>query len=169
MTASVLVAYGTRHGSTAEVAAAVSDELRGSGLEVELLPAGSVEVVAGYDGVVLGGALYMGRLHPDVRGLLAEFREDLSRVPVAVFAMGPKTIEQHDLDESRGQLEAALAKTPEVVPFSVAIFGGVVDPKVLHFPFNRMPASDARDWEVIRAWAAQIAPTFAVKEVPAYF
>jgi hypothetical protein len=51
-------------------------------------------------------------------------------------------------------------KVPEVHPAAVAIFGGVVDPKRLRFPFNRMPASDARDWASIRAWAGSVGEAF---------
>jgi hypothetical protein len=43
-----------------------------------------------------------------------------------------------------------------VTPVSVAIFGGAVDPTKLRFPFNRMPETDARDWEAIREWALEV-------------
>jgi len=48
-------------------------------------------------------------------------------------------------------------------PVSVTIFGGVVDPEQLGFPFSRMPASDARDWGAIRAWADEVAAALAAK------
>ena len=48
---------------------------------------------------------------------------------------------------------------------AVAIFGGVVDPRKLSFPFNHMPASDARDWEAIHAWTDEVADLLA-EEVP---
>ena len=35
-----------------------------------------------------------------------------------------------------------------------------MDPAKLRFPFNRMQASDARDWEAIRSWADEIAARF---------
>ena len=54
-----------------------------------------------------------------------------------------------DVASSRSQLDRALAATPQVKPDPVAIFGGVVDPAKLRFPFNRLPASDARDWDAI--------------------
>src|SRR5438477_8597314 len=142
MKAKVVVAYGSKHGSTKEVASALAAALAEEGLQVELLPAGEVRDVAGYDGVVLGGALYMTRLHKDVRGLLRRFRSELSQMPVAVFAMGPLTLEPHDVAGARKQLEYALAKVPDVRPFTVTIFGGVVHPEELHFPFSKMPDTD---------------------------
>jgi hypothetical protein len=42
-----------------------------------------------------------------------------------------------------------------VTPTLVASFGGVVDPQSLRFLFNRLPASDARDWDAIREFAEQ--------------
>ena len=157
----VLVAYATKRGSTREVAEAVAETLREHGLSVELEPASAVTSLAPYEGVVLGGALYTGRWHHDARAFLAQHRHALAKRTVAVFGMGPRTLQEHDVAGSRAQLDKALAKVPEVTAASVAIFGGVVDPAALRFPFNRMPASDARDWDAIEAWSAEIAEALA--------
>ena len=69
-------------------------------------------------------------------------------------------MEEHDAEGSRAQLVKALAKVPEVDPCAVASFGGVIDPHTLHFPFNRLPATDARDRGAIRAWATELARAF---------
>ena len=61
MTASVLVAYATRYGSTQEVAEAVATMLRVRGLEVDIQPMREVRTLEGYRAVVLGTPLYMGR------------------------------------------------------------------------------------------------------------
>jgi menaquinone-dependent protoporphyrinogen oxidase len=157
MTASILVAYATKKGSTREVAEAVAETLAGHGLEVETHAAAEVHTLAGFDGVVLGGALYTGRLHADARAFLRDHREALAALPFAVFAMGPRTLTGKEVTSSRKQLDAALAKVPEVRPLAVAIFGGVLDPAEHRFPFSRMAASDARDWDAIEAWADEVA------------
>jgi menaquinone-dependent protoporphyrinogen oxidase len=168
MSQSVLVAYATKEGSTKEVAEAIAAHLAAHDLELTVAPAGEVTELAGYDRVVLGGSLYMGRWHADARNFLKRHRQALSAIPLAVFAMGPLTMEEADVAGSRKQLDHALAKTPDVELVSVAIFGGVVDPGKLHFPFNHMPASDARDWEAIRAWADELAESLdAELAVPA--
>lgn len=164
MAVSILVAYGTKKGSTREVAESVAGTLREHGLNVDVQAASTVRDVAGYDGVVLGGAIYMGRWHSDARQLLERHRAALAALPVAVFGMGPKTLAEEDVEESRTQLAAALARVPEVEPVSLAIFGGVVDPAKLRFPFSRMPASDARDWDAIRAWAEDVAAALGARE-----
>src|SRR3972149_6401626 len=157
MACSILVAAARKKGSTREVAEAIAGTLRADGLEVELQPAGEVGEVSGYDGVVLGGALYMGRWPPDARQFLRRHRKTLAALPVAVFGMGPLTLGERDVAGSRRQLERALAKTPEVHPGSGAIFRAGVHPANLHFPFSHMPATDARDWDAICAWAEEVA------------
>jgi hypothetical protein len=80
---------------------------------------------------------------------------------VAVFAMGPRTAAEADVAESRRQLESALAGHPELHPVATAVFGGAFDPAQHRFPFNRMPAADARDWNAIRAWGVGVGSHFA--------
>lgn len=157
MARSALVAYATKRGSTREVAEVVAVTLRERGLEVDVQPAGEIGDVSPYDGVVLGGALYMGRWHRDARAFLRRHRAALALLPVAVFGMGPLTLAEKDVASSRRQLERELGKAPEVETVSVAIFGAVVDPAKLRFPFSRMPATDARDWDAIRAWSEEVA------------
>ncbi|HEU0129741.1 MAG TPA: flavodoxin domain-containing protein [Mycobacteriales bacterium] len=157
----VLVAYGSKHGSVREVAEAVADLLRLHGLAVDVRDARDVREVSRYATVVLGGALYTGRWHPAARRLLKRLRSRLDERDLAVFAMGPRTLEPADVAASRAQLDAALARAPELSPRWVAVFGGVVRPEELRFPFNRMPACDARDWAAVRAWAAEVATTCA--------
>ncbi len=163
----ILVAYASKHGSTREVAERVAEVMRSAGLSVDVMPAAEVGLLRGYDGVVLGGALYAGRLHKDARRFLNLHREALSVRQVAVFAMGPRTNDPSDVAGARAQLDRSLKKTPEVDPVSVAIFGGVIDPAKLVFPFNRMPYADARDWKAIEAWASALVALTARAMAPA--
>ena len=163
----VLVAFATKRGSTREVAESVAETLRAEGLEAECRAAAEIEDLDGYAAVVLGGALYMGRWHADARDFLRRHRRLLAALRLAVFAMGPRTLAESDVEESRKQLDNALAMVPELEPVSVAVFGGVVDPAKLRFPFNRMPASDARDWDAIHAWVQDVAERLQVEDAVA--
>jgi menaquinone-dependent protoporphyrinogen oxidase len=155
----MLVAYGSKHGSTERVAEAITENLKHAGRDVELRRAADVEDLTRYDGVVLGGSLYFGHWHGDAVRFLSKHRRELSELPVTVFALGPQSAEPQDLAKSRAQLDKALQKVPEVEPRSIAVFGGVIDPAKLRFPLNRMPASDARDWNAIEAWTDEIRRT----------
>jgi len=157
---SILVAYATKKGSTREVAEAIGTALAEQGLCVDVCAAREVRSLDDYTGVVLGGALYTGRWHGDAREFLESHAQALESIPLAVFAMGPRTLVEADVAGARAQLDAALAKTPSVTPALIAIFGGVVDPAKLRFPFNRLPASDARDWDAIHGFAEHAGSLF---------
>ena len=168
--ATVLIAHASKYGSTHEVAEAIAATLRGPGLEIDVQPAAEVHDLAPYDAVVLGAGLYAGRPHRDARGFLRRHGAQLAELPVAVFGMGPLTLEAEDVEASRHQLEHALAKHPDLHPVAIRVFGGAIVPERMHFPFSQMQAADARDWEAIREWAREIAPllTIPVREpVPA--
>jgi menaquinone-dependent protoporphyrinogen oxidase len=167
MPRAVLIAFATKHGSTREVAAEIAGRLSARGIVTYTCAAAEVDSLEGYDGVVLGSALYTGRLHPDGRSFLHRFRRELVSRPLAVFAMGPRTLAEDEVAGSRRQLDAALAREPALRPFATAVFGGVFDPAQRHFPFNRMPASDARDWAAICSWADDVARRFTAIEAAA--
>jgi menaquinone-dependent protoporphyrinogen oxidase len=156
----ILLVYGTKHGSTREVAEAIAETLGREGHECDVLPASAEVDLSGYDGVIVGGSLYIGRWHPDAVRFLERNRRELTSIPFAVFAMGPLTLKETDVAGSHAQLGKALAKFGELTPSATAIFGGAVDPKKLRFPLSRMPASDARDWDAVAAWAQEVAATF---------
>ena len=165
MSASVLVTYATRYGSTEEVAQAIAASLRRTGLEVDVRPARKVSTLEGYSAVLLGAPLYMFRWHKDALRFLRRRREALEALPVAVFALGPIHDEEMEWVDVRTQLDKALAKFPWFAPSNIRIFGGKFDPGRLRLPHSllppmrRMPASDIRDWAAIDAWAAAVAST----------
>jgi menaquinone-dependent protoporphyrinogen oxidase len=161
----VLVTYATRYGSTAETARAVAGTLRESGLEVEIQPIGNVLSMERYCAVVLGAALYMGRLHKDARRFLMFHRDALSKVPVALFVPGPVEKREKDWVGAKEQLDKELADFRWLKPTACEIIGGAFDPTKLGFllrlipPLRKMPVSDARDWTAIHAWASKLAIT----------
>jgi menaquinone-dependent protoporphyrinogen oxidase len=113
MSQPILVAYATKRESTHEVADAVAARLRELGQEADVRPARDIGTLEPYRAVVLGGALYAGRWHRDARHFLAKHRDELARIPIAVFAMGPLKLEPKDVEGSRRQLDHALAKEHE--------------------------------------------------------
>jgi menaquinone-dependent protoporphyrinogen oxidase len=152
----ILVAYASRYGSTQEVAETIGATLRGRGLRVDVRPAAEVKDLGEYGGVVLGGGIYMGRWHREARAFVKHFAGQLAGLPVALFALGPVNDKPEHVAGAEKQFRTAVDKLP-VEPFATHLFGGVVDPQKLRFPFNHMPAADLRDWAEVRAWAGELA------------
>jgi menaquinone-dependent protoporphyrinogen oxidase len=156
----ILIAYASQHGSTLEVAEAITATLREHGLQVELRPASEVRALDDYCAVVLGAPLYVGRWHKDAHRFLGRHHTALLNRPVAIFALGPLGTTEEEWHSAHTQLNRALAKSSWLTPVAVELFGGVIDPAKLHFPFNRMKAGDARNWTAIRAFADRLAIMF---------
>jgi menaquinone-dependent protoporphyrinogen oxidase len=166
--APILVAYVTKYGTTKEVAETVGAVLSASGYAVDIRPAREVRDLSGYSAVVLGSALYFFMLHGDAKRFLARNRKTLAQLPVAWFALGPFNNTEQDLTDARKPVDNYLARATWLQPKSVVIFGGRHDPSLLRFPDNNpamrsMPATDARDWDAIRAWAAGLPQVLGLK------
>lgn len=163
MSNSILVGYATRYGSTQQVAEAIAETLRTRGLTVEFRPLRAVQTLAGFSAVVMGAPLYMFHWHKDALNFLSRYRDALTKMPVAIFALGPWHDEVKEWQEVRGQLDKELKRFAWLQPQAIEIFGGKFDPNVLTFPHNllpalkSMPASDIRDWDKIRAWGNVLA------------
>lgn len=160
----VLVGYATRYGSTQQVAEAIAVELRAGGLVVDLQPLSPVRTLAPYRAVVVGAPLYMFHWHKDALRFLSRHRQALLEIPVAIFALGPvhDPHEEKEWQDSSAQLNKELAQFPWLKPVALKMFGGKYDPANLRFPLSlfagQVPASDIRDWDTVRAWAAELTP-----------
>ena len=168
MSDAILVTYATRYGSTQEVAERVAATLRESALQVDVQAARQVRTLEGYRSVVLGAPLYIGHWLKDAHRFLGRFQEGLVQRPVAVFSLGPTRLQEMEASDVRTQLDQELNKYPWLKPVAAELFGGKYDPTTLRFPDNLLaiipasplhgaPASDARDWEEIRAWTTNLA------------
>jgi menaquinone-dependent protoporphyrinogen oxidase len=170
MSAAILVGYATRSGSTKEVAESVAAALRESGIEVDLQPMRNVRTLAGYRMLTLGAPLYMFHWHKDALAFLSRHRKAVTQLPVAVFALGPFHDEEKEWRSVREQFDKELSKVPWFAPVVREVFGGKFDPATLRFPMNlipalkKMPASDIRNWDAVRAWAKGLAEKLSPAE-----
>lgn len=164
MPAPILIAYASKYGSTQEVAESIGVTLREQGFDVDVMPMNHVRDLDAREAAVLGTPIYMGRLHGDASAFLTEHMDALASLPVEVFALGPVNSNGDEVRGSREQLEAELARYPLLSPVAVQLFGGKYDPSKLSFAhkmvavmpassLHHRPASDIRDWNVIRSWA----------------
>jgi menaquinone-dependent protoporphyrinogen oxidase len=167
MSNKILVAYATHYGSTAEVAESIAKGLVECGFEVDVQPAKQVSSLAAYGAVVLGAPLYLGAWLKDARQFLRRHHTALTNRPLAIFALGPMHDEEKERQEARQQLDKALAKFPWLAPVVIEVFAGKFDLTRLKFPMSLLnllpanplkavPASDARNWTAIDAWAKSL-------------
>ncbi len=84
-----LVVHGTGFGGAADLAVMIGAALGSRGLEIEVLPAGQVAGLAGYDAIIIAAALRAGRWARDARRLVHRRRETLRRQAVWLVAGEP--------------------------------------------------------------------------------
>ena len=158
----VLVAYASKFGSTAEIAETIAEELQRTGLDVTCVPAGDAKSVTGYDGVVLGSAVYMKRWRREARRFLEKHARELERIPFWVFSSGPVgDPEQRDAEWEEPAKVIALAEQLGVRGH--VVFGGSIPDEPKGFIQKALAREtpeefrDLRDWDEIRSWAATVA------------
>jgi menaquinone-dependent protoporphyrinogen oxidase len=168
----VLVAYGTKHGATAEIAQAIARTLTTAGLEVDIQRAGRVRSLERYRAVVLGSAVYAGRWRRDALRVLR--RSELGEREVWLFSSGPVGEDKGDAE----QLER-FTKPPRVRQIAenigaheLTVFGGMVSDDagfIRKKMARKIPPElrDRRDWGEIEAWAQTIATTLGGKPASA--
>jgi menaquinone-dependent protoporphyrinogen oxidase len=169
----VLVAFASRHGSTAGIADRIAATLRDAGLEAESRPVKDVRSVDGYDAFVVGSAAYMFRWLGDGTSFVKRNRAALAAKPVWLFTCGPLGPEGLD-EHGRDKRDAAVPKAIPDLASSIGardhhVFFGAYD---AHQPpiglaerfMSLMPAAkeglpqgDFRDWAEIEGWATGIA------------
>jgi len=154
----VLVAYASKHGATAEIAAAIADQLKAAGLDADCLPAENVKRIDGYEAVVLGSGVYMKRWLKPARRLLKHRK--LGKQPLWIFSSGPCGT---DPDPSWAEPKSVRATAERLGARDHAVFGGRLPLEPTNFMergmLNATPPEqrDLRDWDDIRAWADRIA------------
>jgi menaquinone-dependent protoporphyrinogen oxidase len=164
----VLVAYGTRAGSTAGVAERVAEVLNRSGFAAQAAEAKKVKDTASYDAVVLGSSVRAGKLKSEVLRFLDKNKADLSSKPFAAFVV---CLAMKDSDE-KGRATAGTYLEPvreRIKPLSEGLFAGAYDPSKWGFVERRImkmikaPPGDFRKWDDIEAWAASLVPLLGAR------
>jgi menaquinone-dependent protoporphyrinogen oxidase len=156
----VLVAVASRHGSTREIAAVIGETLEKRGFDVVVSPVEEVDDVAGYDAIVLGSAVYVGRWLDPARRFVDEHAAELAARPTWLFSSGPigtppkpegeKAVDVRELQATTGAREHR-------------IFAGKLDRSRLGLGERivvrtvRAQEGDFREPEQVVAWASSIA------------
>lgn len=163
----ILVVYGSKRGSTAEIAEKIGVTIRQKGLQVDVLDAGTVSDLTLYSTVILGSSVYIGCWHKKVVHFLKKNIESLEKLPVWIFICGPtgpgNPIERLDGWFCPKSLQPIIER---IHPRGITCFGGKLVLKTLN-PFEKWiinkvnaPEGDFRDWQAVASWAD------AIKEEP---
>jgi menaquinone-dependent protoporphyrinogen oxidase len=164
----VLVGYGSRFGSTREIAIRIGAAIRSNGRDVDVRSADEIESFDPYDAVVFGSGVYDGSWTPEATDLLRRHAAALARKPVWLFSVG-------SFGDRHPIVGALMRKEPkEINEFEQSIrsrdyrvFAGVID--LDHWPaWGRLlfmalggHQGDNRQWPDIDAWAGGISQTLA--------
>lgn len=162
--ARVLVTYASKHGSTAEIAEVIADEIRSSGHAVDCVETDQAREVASYDAVVVGSAVYMKRWRREARRFLSRERRVLADRPLWVFSSGPFG---DDPDPAWSEPADVVKTVEKLNAREHVVFGGHLPVEPSNFieraiaDKTPMESRDLRDWEEIRSWARGVAAELA--------
>jgi menaquinone-dependent protoporphyrinogen oxidase len=107
--------------------------------------------------VIIGGAVYASRWHPDARRFVKRHTAELRRRPTYFFSSGP-------LDDSAAQGEIPPVRGVAKLMARVGArghvtFGGRLSPEAQGFPASAMAKKSAGDWrdpDRVAAWAREV-------------
>ncbi len=174
----ILVVWASRHGATREIAERIGASLADTGYDVAVHAAEDDVDPAGFDAVVVGGAVYLSHWLRTALRYVRRHEEALARRPVWLFSSGPVA---EDLVDADGN-EVMVVERPHefaelrerLEPRDERAFFGARDPddppvglleharRVLNVPAEGdAPVGDFRDWGAIDAWADTIAADLA--------
>ena len=164
----VLVAYASKHASTAEIAERIAAAMRDAGCDAQAIAAAEVHDVSGYEAVVLGSAVYAKRWQRDARSFARRHATALNAMPVWLFSSGPfGSVDEHPT-----------APTPPMATRLVEQLGArehvMLGGRVPTDPGNFVERAllkttpperrDARDWAAIEAWGRSVAEELGATE-----
>ena len=158
-----LVAYGSKRGSTAEIAERIGETLRQKGWQADVLDAGYVNDLSPYTKIILGSSIYIGMWHKGAAAFLKKNAETLEKLPVWLFVSGP-TGEGDPVEQMDGRLypKSLQALILGLNVQAATCFGGKLVMEKLNFLERwiakkvKSPRGDYRNWRDIERWAEMI-------------
>ncbi len=154
----VLVAVGSKYGSSRAVAKTIATTLEDQGFEVDFQDAADVRSVMPFDAVILGSAVYGGLWRRDASALAKEHRDALRLRDVWTFSVGMENVvvEGQPKDEAYGIADSIGAREHKR-------FAGALDPDKLNIGERALiraldpPLGDFRNFDDVTEWARGIA------------
>jgi menaquinone-dependent protoporphyrinogen oxidase len=170
-----LVVYGTRGGSTKQIAEEIGKVFDGQGYSVTVKDAKAARGidVNAFDLIVVGSSVWATLWKRQATSFLKRNAKKLAGKKVALFSSGMAGDDPAKMDVANQSIAKTAAKFPAIKPLALAYFGGCVNfdsPGFMaRFMANMMKKDfekkgidtskpvDHRDWNAIRQWAADVA------------
>ncbi len=157
--AAVSVITAGKHGSTAEIGAALAARLEAGGHEAESCSAEGLEGIEAGTAVVLGSAIYMGRWHRPAVRLAAQLGDGEQGALFWLFSVGPIG---DPPEPPTPPLEELVSPAAAANAAGYRTFSGRLDRaslgRVERLAVKAQGADDGdyRDWGAVEAWADEI-------------
>jgi menaquinone-dependent protoporphyrinogen oxidase len=153
----VLVIFASSRGGTEGLAHMVAEALARHGIDTEIGPANSVDDIEGYDAVVVGGALYSGKWHPDATWFVERHLETLRTKNVWFFSSGPLDASARSGSLAPVDQVQSLARRTDIRGHMT--FGGYLEPKSTGFLGSLLSwgkPGDYRDPHQVEEWVERL-------------
>ncbi len=179
---SVLVAYASKHGSTAGIAKSIAETLRQQGARVDVRPIGKIDDLEDYEAFVIGSAVYFGFWRREAKRFVRRNTAVLASNPVWLFSSGPLGTKTTD-PKGRDLLSIAEPKVigefrSAIAPREHRVFFGALDLSKLGAAErviakllakqDLVSEGDFRDQVDIRTWATGIAQALDATQAAAH-
>ncbi|MCB0949487.1 MAG: protoporphyrinogen oxidase [Mycobacterium sp.] len=127
MTTSVLLTYHSQEGQTAKIGDRIASVLRNEGATVTIASTDDDPSPAGFDGVILGDSIHLGRHSRSLRRWITHHADVLDATPTALFQVSLTSAHddpQHDNEAH--QLLGRLLDATGLDPDLVGLFAGAL-------------------------------------------
>ena len=171
----VLIAYGSRYGSTTEIAERMGENLSEAGHVVDVLNVHKEpgKSVSDYELVIVGSGIKIGQWTKEILAFLEQNEKELSDKEVAFFVSCAFILDPLKREEAWEKYLVQVAERyPLIEPKTLGLFGGVLDKKKYGFGIRLLLKAmakelniqdvdlnkpyDFRDWEQISEWTASL-------------
>ena len=167
--ARILVTYGTKHGSTAEIATRIGQRITAAGFDTDTLQANLGIDVTKYDALIVGSPIYAGQWLPEPTLILYTHRERAENIPTALFSVG--MIDVKHPGKLREEHDAWIEKAfnHEDIRLNIVSTGTFIGAysrsnlptwlRIIDSILRIAPQGDHRQWSEIERWGDEVAVT----------
>jgi len=160
-----LVTYASKYGATREIAEKIGSVLHQAGLQADITPVKEVRELSGYQAVILGSSVYVGKWQKEAVEFIQKTESTLAQLPVWLFSSGPTGDgDPAELLEGWRLPEELHPVVERIRPRDIAVFGGYINQDKVNLiekmavkNIVKKPFGDFRDWDRIISWAATVA------------